>query len=53
MNNQPVNPWAVDPALLGVMLANVAEHPDVCACVDCTFINLIPSMLDAEGVEPR
>jgi hypothetical protein len=46
------DPFAIDSERFGALLASVADCADDCACVTCAFINLIPVMLDAEGVEP-
>jgi len=46
------DPWAIDPDKFGLLLNRISEDPDDCGCDTCTFVNLIPSMLDAEGVEP-
>lgn len=45
------DPWAIDPSGFAALMATVEECADDCVCDDCTFINMIPSMLDAEGVE--
>lgn len=51
MTNEPLNPWAIDQPKFNALLDTIAECPEDCQCITCQFINLIPVMLDAEGVE--
>ncbi len=46
------DPFAIDSEKFNALLASIEDCPDDCDCVTCTFINLIPAVLDAEGVEP-
>jgi len=46
------DPFAIDSERFNALLASIADCADDCTCVTCTFIDLIPVVLDAEGVEP-
>ena len=52
MSTDPIDPYAVDSAKFDALLASIEDCADDCTCVTCEFINLIPVILDAEGVEP-
>lgn len=46
------DPWAIDPESFSRLMSTISEHQDTCVCDTCTFVNLIPTMLDAAGAEP-
>ena len=48
----PNDPFAINSGQFQALLAAIEDCADDCTCVTCTFLNLIPSILDAAGVEP-